>query len=76
MNSIYDDKVLQDAMSNFGRAEQLCNSEEMKLLCHGFASLAFSINELGKHVQFIEEKVGVSPLRWIEGLLGTQAARE
>jgi hypothetical protein len=76
MDSIYDDKVLQDAMSNFGRAEQLCKSEEMKLLCNGLASLAFSLNELKKRVQFIEEKVGVSPLRELEVLLGTQATRE
>jgi hypothetical protein len=69
MNSIYDDAVLQQAMRNFGAAERISSSEEMKLVCRGLADLAFAMNELKKRVHFIEEKVGVSPLRGFENLL-------
>jgi hypothetical protein len=69
MNSIYDDAVLQQAMKNFGAAERVSSSEEMKLLCRGFADLAFAINELQKRMHFIEEKVGVSPMRGFENLI-------
>jgi hypothetical protein len=69
MNSFYDDAVLQQAMANFGAAERNCNSEEMKLVCRGLAELAFAMNELQKRVHFIEEKIGVSPMRGFEDLL-------
>jgi hypothetical protein len=42
----------------------------MKLICTGLADLAFAVNELQKRVHFIEEKVGVSPMRGFENLLG------
>lgn len=72
MNSIYDDHVLQDAMAKLGRAEQLSASEDMKLLCNALASIAFSVNELQKRIHFIEEKVGVSPFRAMNDLLGSR----
>lgn len=76
MNSIYDDAVLQQAMTNFGAAERTCSSEEMKLICRGLADLAFAMNELQKRVHFIEEKVGVSPMRGFENLLSPTNSRK
>ncbi len=68
MNTIHDDKVLEQAMANFGAAERNCKSEEMKLVCHGLADVAFAINQLQKRVRFIEEQVGVSPTRGLQEL--------
>ena len=68
MNSFYDDVILQQAMQNFGAAQRNCTSEEMKLICKGLFDLAFALNELQKRIHFIEEKVGVSPMRAVEGL--------
>jgi hypothetical protein len=51
-------------------AGRLATSAEMRLICHGLANLAFSINELQKRIHFIEEKVGVSQMRGIPELLG------
>ena len=70
MNSVYDDKVLHEAIRNFVDAGRIATSAEMRLVCHGLASLAFSINELQKRVHLVEEKVGVSPMRDIRELLG------
>jgi hypothetical protein len=44
----------------------------MRLICHGLANLAFSINELQKRIHFVEEKVGVSQMRGIPELLGAE----
>jgi hypothetical protein len=70
MNSVYHDKVLHEAIRNFMDAGRIATSAEMRLLCHGLASLAFSISELQKRVHVIEEKVGASPIRPVEELLG------
>jgi hypothetical protein len=70
MSRIYDDKVLREAIRNFIDAGRIATSAEMRLVCHGLASLAFSINELQKRLQFAEEKVGASPMRDIQQLLG------
>jgi hypothetical protein len=70
MNSVYDDNVLREAIRNFMDAGRIATSAEMRLVCHGIASLAFSINELQKGVHLVEEKVGVSPMRDIQELLG------
>ena len=72
MNSVYDDKVLREAIRSFMDAGRIATSAEMRLVCHGLASLAFSINELQKRLHFVEEKVGVSPMRDIQELLGGQ----
>jgi len=72
MSSFYDDVILQQAMQNFGAAERNCTSEEMKLICKGLSDLAFALNELQKRVHFIEEQVGVSPLRGLENLVPSQ----
>jgi hypothetical protein len=53
MNSIYDDAVLQQAMTNFGAAERTSKSEDLRLLCRGLADFAFAMNELQKRVHFI-----------------------
>ena len=47
-------------------------SAEMRLVCHGLANLAFSINELQKRMHIVEEKVGVSQMRGIPELLGAE----
>ena len=70
MKSVYDDKVLREAIRSFMDAGRLATSAEMRLVCHGLANLAFSINELQKRLHFVEEKVGVSPMRDIQELLG------
>ena len=70
MNSVYDEKVLREAIRSFMDAGRIATSPEMRLVCHGLASLAFSINELQKRVHLVEEKVGVSPTRDIRELLG------
>jgi hypothetical protein len=75
MNSVYDDKVLHEAIRNFIDAGRIATSPEMRLVCHGLASLAFSINELQKRVHFVEEKVGVSPMRGFENLLSPPTQR-
>jgi len=46
MKSVYDDKVLREAIRSFMDAGRLATSAEMRLVCHGLANLAFSINEL------------------------------
>jgi len=76
MNSVYDDKVLHEAIRNFMDAGRIATSAEMRLACHGLASLAFSINELQKRVHLVEEKVGVSPMRDIQELLGAAMCEE
>jgi hypothetical protein len=70
MKSVYDDKVLREAIRSFMDAGRLATSAEMRLVCHGLANLAFSINELQKRLHFVEEKVGASPMRDIQELLG------
>jgi len=70
MKSVYDDKVLREAIRSFMDAGRLATSAEMRLVCHGLANLAFSINELQKRIHFVEEKVGVSQMRGIPELLG------
>jgi hypothetical protein len=70
MNSVYDEKVLREAIRSFMDAGRIATSPEMRLVCHGLASLAFSINELQKRLHFVEEKVGGSPMRDIQELLG------
>jgi hypothetical protein len=72
MNSVYDDKVLREAIRSFMDAGRLATSAEMRLVCHGLANLAFSINELQKRIHFVEEKVGVSQMRGIPELLGAE----
>jgi len=72
MNSVYDEKVLREAIRSFMDAGRIATSPEMRLVCHGLASLAFSINELQKRLHFVEEKVGGSPMRDIQELLGNK----
>ena len=72
MNTVYDDKVLREAIRNFMDAGRIATSAEMRLVCHGLANLAFSINELQKRIHFVEEKVGVSQMRDIPELLGAE----
>ena len=70
MNTVYDDKVLREAIRNFIDAGRIATSPEMRLVCHGLASLAFSINELQKRMHSVEEKVGAPPMRGIQELVG------
>ena len=70
MNSVYDEKVVREAIRSFMDAGRIATSPEMRLVCHGLASLAFSINELQKRLHFVEERVGGSPMRDIQELLG------
>jgi len=70
MKRVYDDKVLREAIRSFMDAGRLATSAEMRLVCHGLANLAFSINELQKRIHSVEEKVGVSQMRGIPELLG------
>ena len=72
MNSVYDEKVLREAIRSFMDAGRIATSPEMRLVCHGLASLAFSINELQKRLLLVEEKVGASPMRDIQELLGAK----
>ena len=72
MNSVYDDKVLREAIRSFMDAGRIATSAEMRLVCHGLANLAFSINELQKRIHFVEEKIGVSQMRDIPELLGAE----
>jgi hypothetical protein len=72
MKSVYDDKVLREAIRSFMDAGRLATSAEMRLICHGLANLAFSVNELQKRIHFVEEKVGVSQMRGIPELLGAE----
>jgi len=72
MNTVYDDKVLREAIRNFMDAGRIATSAEMRLVCHGLANLAFSINELQKRLHFVEEKVGVCQMRGIPELLGAE----
>jgi hypothetical protein len=72
MKSVFDDKVLREAIRSFMDAGRLATSAEMRLVCHGLANLAFSINELQKRIHFVEEKVGVSQMRDIPELLGAE----
>jgi hypothetical protein len=72
MNSVYDDKVLREAIRSFMDAGRLATSAEMRLICHGLANLAFSINELQKRIHFVEGKIGVSQMRGIPELLGAE----
>jgi hypothetical protein len=72
MKRVYDDKVLREAIRSFMDAGRLATSAEMRLVCHGLANLAFSINELQKRIHFVEEKVGVSQMRGIPELLGAE----
>jgi len=72
MKSVYDDKVLREAIRSFMDAGRLATSAEMRLVCHGLANLALSINELQKRMHFVEEKVGVSQMRDIPELLGAE----
>ena len=72
MKSVYDDKVLREAIRSFMDAGRLATSAEMRLICHGLANLAFSLNELQKRIHFVEEKVGVSQMRGIPELLGAE----
>ena len=72
MKSVYDDKVLREAIRSFMDAGRLATSAEMRLVCHGLANLAFSINELQKRIHFVEEKVGVSQMRGIPELVGAE----
>ena len=72
MKSVYDDKVLREAIRSFMDAGRLATSAEMRLVCHGLANLAFSINELQKNLHFVEERVGVSQMRGIPELLGAE----
>ena len=74
MSSVYDEKVLREAIRSFMDAGRIATSAEMRLVCHGLASLAFSINELQKRLHFVEEKVGGSPMRDIQELLGDKKA--
>ena len=72
MNGVYDEKVLREAIRSFMDAGRIATSPEMRLVCHGLASLAFSINELQKRLHFVEEKVGGSPMRDIQEVLGNK----
>ena len=72
MNTVYDDKVLREAIRNFMDAGRIATSAEMRLVCHGLANLTFSINELQKRLHFVEEKVGVCQMRGIPELLGAE----
>jgi hypothetical protein len=72
MKRVYDDKVLREAIRSFMDAGRLATSAEMRLVCHGLANLAFSINELQKRIHYVEEKVGVSEMRGIPELLGAE----
>jgi len=72
MNTVYDDKVLHEAIRNFMDAGRIATSAEMRLVCHGLASLALSINELQKRIHFVEEKVGASQMRGIPELVGAE----
>jgi hypothetical protein len=72
MKSVYDDKVLREAIRSFMDAGRLATSAEMRLVCHGLANLALSINELQKRMHFVEEKVGVSKMRGIPELVGAE----
>jgi hypothetical protein len=72
MKSVYDDKVLREAIRSFMDAGRLATSAEMRLVCHGLANLAFSINELQKRIHFVEEKVGLSQMLDIPELLGAE----
>jgi len=72
MKSVYDDKVLREAIRSFMDAGRLATSAEMRLVCHGLANLAFSMNELQKRIHSVEEKVGVSQMRGIPELLGAE----
>ena len=72
MKSVYDDKVLREAIRSFMDAGRLATSAEMRLVCHGLANLAFSINELQKRIHFVEEKVEFSQMRDIPELLGAE----
>ena len=72
MSTVYDDKVLHEAIRSFMDAGRLATSAEMRLVCHGLANLAFSINELQKRIHFVEEKVGVSQMRGIPELVGAE----
>jgi len=72
MKRVYDDKVLREAIRSFMDAGRLATSAEMRLVCHGLANLAFSINELQKRIHFVEEKVGVSQMLGIPELLGAE----
>ena len=72
MKSVYDDKVLREAIRSFMDAGRLATSAEMRLVCHGLANLTFSINELQKRLHLVEEKVGASPMRDIQELLGAE----
>ena len=72
MNSVYDEKVLREAIRSFMDAGRIATSPEMRLVCHGLASLAFSINELQKRIHFVEEAVCVSQMRGIPELLGAE----
>jgi len=72
MKSVYDDKVLREAIRSFMDAGRLATSAEMRLVCHGLANLAFSLNELQKRIHFVEEKVGISQMRGIPELLGAE----
>ena len=72
MKRVYDDKVLREAIRSFMDAGRLATSAEMRLVCHGLANLAFSINELQKRIHFVEEKVGISQMRGIPELLGAE----
>jgi hypothetical protein len=65
-----NDKDLHEAIRNFMDAERIATAAEMRLVCRGLASLAFSINELQKRLQLVEEKTGPSTLRDIQELLG------
>ena len=72
MKRVYDDKVLREAIRSFMDAGRLATSAEMRLVCHGLANLAFSLNELQKRIHFVEEKVSVSQMRDIPELLGAE----
>jgi hypothetical protein len=72
MKRVYDDKVLREAIRSFMDAGRLATSAEMRLVCHGLANLAFSLNELQKRIHFVEEKVGISQMRGIPELLGAE----
>ena len=72
MKSVYDDKVLREAIRSFMDAGRLATSAEMRLVCRGLANLAFSINELQKRIHFVEEKVGSPQMRGIPELLSAE----
>jgi hypothetical protein len=72
MKRVYDDKVLREAIRSFMDAGRLATSAEMRLVCHGLANLAFSLNELQKRIHFVEEKAGISQMRGIPELLGAE----